>query len=514
MRINIGSRKSDLARLQAYRVGEAIQKKLGSDSVEIIFHFKESLGDKNLTDPLWKMPEKGVFTEDFYQDLLTGQVDMVVHSWKDLPTEGKPETEIYATLPRADQRDLLLVKKNHLNKVQQQGRIKIFSSSPRRFYNLEPFLKKAIPALNASMDIHFENVRGNIPTRVRKLLESDDIDGLVLAKAAVDRLLQAAELEFTSVQEFLRQALQQMHWMVLPLSENPTAAAQGALAIEILKTRTDLKSVLDLINDSSTQKDVLQERKILGQYGGGCHQKIGVSLFKNQFLFLKGLTDQGQVLNQTQSLLPSATIKLSESELISSQSFQFFKRQEIANDFTGAGKNILVTRYEKSILPYLREANLVWAAGVETWLQLAAQGIWVSGCLDNLGDPIGVDTLISNVGHSTWYKLSHSQALEISKNLIPESSDSTNKYIQVAYYELVPSQSLDSLRAQMQALLVGKKMIYWRSGSQFLMALQLGLNVSDFYHACGPGLTAQILSKYSLPYIFYSEQDWRQQCQK
>jgi hypothetical protein len=46
------------------------------------------------------------------------------------------------------------------------------------------------------------------------------------------------------------------------------------------------------------------------------------------------------------------------------------------------------------------------------------------------------------------------------------------------------------------------------------MALQLGLNVSDFYHACGPGLTAQILSKYSLPYIFYSEQDWRQQCQK
>jgi hydroxymethylbilane synthase len=158
VRINIGSRKSDLARLQAYRVGEAIQKKLGSGSVEIIFHFKESLGDKNLTDPLWKMPEKGVFTEDFYQDLLTGQVDMVVHSWKDLPTEGKPETEIYATLPRADQRDLLLVKKNHLHKVQQQGCIKIFSSSPRRFYNLEPFLKKVIPAVNASMDIHFENV--------------------------------------------------------------------------------------------------------------------------------------------------------------------------------------------------------------------------------------------------------------------------------------------------------------------------------------------------------------------
>ncbi len=68
MKIRISSRKSDLARLQAYAVGDALKKAHPALSVE--YFFKESLGDKNLTDPLWKMPERGVFTEDFVGDLL------------------------------------------------------------------------------------------------------------------------------------------------------------------------------------------------------------------------------------------------------------------------------------------------------------------------------------------------------------------------------------------------------------------------------------------------------------
>ena len=87
MRVTIGSRRSDLARIQAYQVGETLRG--AHPQIEINYSFHESLGDKNLNDPLWQMPEKGVFTQDFREGLLRGDFDLVVHSWKDLPLEGR-----------------------------------------------------------------------------------------------------------------------------------------------------------------------------------------------------------------------------------------------------------------------------------------------------------------------------------------------------------------------------------------------------------------------------------------
>src|SRR2546427_1150063 len=107
MRVTIASRRSELARIQALQVGEALHR--AHPQIEINYSFHESLGDKNLERPLWQMPEKGVFTQDFREGLLRGDFDLVVHSWKDLAIEHDPETEVVATLPRADARDLLLV---------------------------------------------------------------------------------------------------------------------------------------------------------------------------------------------------------------------------------------------------------------------------------------------------------------------------------------------------------------------------------------------------------------------
>src|SRR3954466_15007547 len=166
MRVTIGSRRSDLARIQAHQVGETLRG--AHPRIEINYSFHESLGDKNLTDPLWKMPEKGVFTQDFREGLLRGEFDLVVHSWKDLAIEDDPETEIVATLRRADQRDLLIVRKDRWAEVDQAGGISILTSSPRRAHNLDSFLRTALPV--GIQDIKFENVRGNVPTRVRKLL--------------------------------------------------------------------------------------------------------------------------------------------------------------------------------------------------------------------------------------------------------------------------------------------------------------------------------------------------------
>ncbi|PWU16895.1 MAG: hydroxymethylbilane synthase, partial [Bdellovibrio sp.] len=190
-------------------MGEAIVKQ--HRHVEIEYQFKESLGDKNLTDPLWKMPDKGVFTEDFLNDLSEQRCDLVVHSWKDLPVEDNPRTEIAATVEREDVRDLLLFKKGSREKLGQGSSLHILSSSPRRMYNLPEFLRQYLPATTGH--IQFHPVRGNIPTRMRKLLSQPEVDGLVLAKAGLDRLLGADRLpqraEFAEVRNFLRSALRE-----------------------------------------------------------------------------------------------------------------------------------------------------------------------------------------------------------------------------------------------------------------------------------------------------------------
>ena len=124
MRLKLAARKSDLARLQAYLVGTALEAQ--DPSLQVDARFRESLGDKNLTDPLWQAPEKGVFTEDFHRDLVEGAADLVVHSWKDLPVAEKPETMVAACL-RADSRDLLLFKRSSSPRVAHSGRLAVLA---------------------------------------------------------------------------------------------------------------------------------------------------------------------------------------------------------------------------------------------------------------------------------------------------------------------------------------------------------------------------------------------------
>src|SRR5262249_19847472 len=216
MRVTIASRRSDLARIQAYQVGKALQS--AHPQLEIKYSFHESLGDRNQHDPLWQRPEKGVFTQDFREGLLRHDFDLVVHSWKDLAIEEDPQTEIAATLPRADARDILLIREDRWPQIQSTGDVAILTSSPRRAYNLDSFLRVALPAKVRTLN--FVNVRGNVPTRIRKLFQSD-VDGLIVAKAAIDRLLEAEQTEFAITRAEVRKALTRSPWMLLPPSPNP-----------------------------------------------------------------------------------------------------------------------------------------------------------------------------------------------------------------------------------------------------------------------------------------------------
>lgn len=409
-KIVIASRRSALARLQSYAV--ASQLKAHYPKLEIEFLFKESLGDIHLQSPLWQMPEKGVFTKDLQLDLLEGRCDLVVHSWKDLPIEMPEGTELVATLERADMRDVLLLKPQKAKSIEV---LKLLSSSPRRAFNLQRLLPQILPFQIA--ELSFENIRGNVPTRVRKLLEHTEAQGLILAKAALDRLLAPCPYPDAEVEEFQKQLkgdLEHLRWMVLPLKENPTAPAQGALALEVCRDRADIKQLLKSVDRPSVFEDVQTERRILQRYGGGCHQKIGASVLRlndTSYLFLKGLSESGELLDYAGSLSryewsdrPAQDSTLTKS----AEPSRFWPQpQSMPNVFLrenldtksqieafvkstqSRGHQPLLIVSRENALPETfvqDEGVFLWCAGLKTWASLARRGYWVSGCFESLGE--------------------------------------------------------------------------------------------------------------------------------
>jgi hydroxymethylbilane synthase len=491
MRLTIASRRSELARIQAYQVGDALQQL--HPQLEIKYSFHESLGDRNQNDPLWQMPEKGVFTQDFREGLLKGEFDLVVHSWKDLAIEDSAETEIAATLPRADARDLLLVRAGRWPEVEGTGRMLVLTSSPRRAYNLDSFLRSSLPA--KVTELNFVNVRGNVPTRVRKLFETE-VDGLIVAKAALDRLLEAKQDEFAATQAELRTALSRCRWMVLPFSENPGAPAQGALAIEILRRRSDLRELLEPVNCAETFAAVTRERGILRGYGGGCHQKIGASVLARPFgeiTSLRGLTDDGKALSGW-TLRPAAPRppKVAREQMwpLESSDGDWFARERIQVEADGKADALWLAKADA--LPndwQVKPEQIVWASGLQSWKRLAQRGVWVNGCAESLGEhePQRIETIAGS--ELKWRKLTHSEG------------DTEGPMRTVATYRLAPKNGKPNLS--------GKSYFFWKSGSSFDYALSHNPWLLQMTHFCGPGNTQRALQRKGIePFVFLDHAHW------
>ncbi|MFN3454577.1 MAG: hydroxymethylbilane synthase [Pseudobdellovibrio sp.] len=502
--LKISARSSHLAKLQAFMVGDALKEKY--PDLQIKFEFRESLGDKNLTDPLWKMPEKGVFTEDFYQDLVLNKTDMIVHSWKDLPVEGKPDTLIAATLPRADQRDILIFKKDRLHKTH----INLFTSSPRREHNLKNFLTLALPYKKEK--VSFSNVRGNVPTRLRKLMATNDVDGMIMAKAAVDRFLTAKWPEIVEVQPEIKKIFQENFWMALPLSINPNAAAQGALAVEIKSEREDLKELLTSIHCQKTYDSAQFERKTLKSYGGGCHQKIGVAHLQREYgeiFFLQGLTDQGVVLNAKELKTPFRP-KVNNLKKWSSTSLNsYVTTRNLKFEIENKQQAFFVskaTAWKEDLQKVVLESYetpekkcYVWTAGLETWKKLAAQGIWVNGSSEGLGvaEDKRIDWLLDSL---EWTQVTHKEAYRSAK-----SEESFQK--QIHTYELeINTECLEKIKNE----ILSADVLFWTSGVHFDFVNRFFPEIQNKQHACGVGHTAHFLKeKYNIyPYLYLNEQEF------
>ncbi len=475
MRLVIASRKSDLARIQAYQVGKNLQQ--AHPTLQIEYHWRESLGDINLSDPLWKMPERGVFTEDFHRGLVAGEYDLVVHSWKDLPVEKRSQTLIAATLPREDVRDVMLFKKNSLNKKN----LKILTSSPRRTYNLGRHLESLLPGELGERQVAFFPVRGNVQTRVKKLMTGEE-DGLIVAKAALDRLLDPGlPEEFSETQNFLRTSLKDLLWMVLPISLNPPAAAQGALAIEIREDREDLKKLLAAINCPETFQTVEKERSLLQGWGGGCHQKIGVCVLKRPYgelICAQGQRDSGELIDLWRLQRPEKISTMTTYFPQTPQEGLWFERQALP---VGSEHVVFNAHWvsKAEALPQevaLPLEHLIWTSGIKTWLRLARRGLWVSGSNESLGEKesLRIGNLEGVV--RKWCKWTH------------DGGGDSGELPTIKTYQLLPKAKAPSLNPDVEHF-------FWMSGSSFVEALKSNPWLIHKSHWSGPGHTHDTLKK-------------------
>ncbi len=247
--LRLGTRGSALAMAQA----GAIAARLGAELVAI-----ESEGDRS-SAPLADLGGAGVFAAALREALLAGEVDAVVHSYKDLPTTPLPGLTVAAVPKRADARDALCTSAGRdLDSLPEGARVG--TGSPRRRAQL----------LSRRADLEVVDIRGNIDTRLGRL-DSDDperrLDAIVLAAAGLERLgrLDAAT-------------------EVLSLTSWPTAPAQGALAVE---TRTGDEKLVAKLEHKPSRLAAEAERGVLARLEAGCAAPLGATaLFDDGLLFL------------------------------------------------------------------------------------------------------------------------------------------------------------------------------------------------------------------------------------
>ncbi len=502
--LRIGSRKSSLAKLQACLVQDSLRKIY--PQLDLQLFFKEASGDQDLTTPLWKMGGKGVFTQDLTKELVEGNVDVVVHSYKDLDLEGHSGTEVFMVLPRADQRDVLLWKKTSFENPPSE--LKIQSSSPRREYNLSAFLPKALPLRLQERPISFHPVRGNVQTRMRKWLEDSSISGLVVAKAALDRLLSenftfASSPEFVELKDFIRKTIRSELFMVLPLSKNPNAPAQGALAAEIRKGDEKTKQLLSPLRNKKEEDAVREERKILAIFGGGCHQKIGVSILPGgpaDFLFLRGKTDSGKELDSFERWRGESFPLPKSLDFIFPKPGEGFGMKRFSTGSAAPPEKFWFVSRAESLPSEWNSPGpetIIVVAGAKTWKKLAARDIWVHGSTDGLGEE-DASQIVSLLGDSSEFiKLTH------------EESD----LIEGVWKRFV---TYKVEFADEQPDLSSYSHFFWMSASQFDRAYRLDPSIGSKIHSCGTGATYRYIQKTlgneAKLFVFPNYESWIKAC--
>ena len=262
----VGTRGSQLALAQTKEVCRDLSKITGEKiDIQII----KTKGDKITTSQLYNMDSKGLFTKELDIALLEEEVDFTVHSFKDLPTELDEDLEIIAVPIRESAREVLISEKTW---EELEPGSKLGTSSLRR----EAFCN------HYDKGFELKPIRGNIETRINKVLESD-LDATIMAEAGLKRLGLTENIK-----------------TIFSLDYITPPAGQGALAI-ITRKDSDKKDIISKLNDYTSMQEVLAEKIVLEELGIGCQWPIGsIAQIKNKKFHIYSilLTQDGEILKE------------------------------------------------------------------------------------------------------------------------------------------------------------------------------------------------------------------------
>ena len=260
MKIVVGTRGSKLALVQTNWVVEKLKD--ANPGIEFEIKVIKTKGDLITHLPLHKIGDKGLFTKEIEQQLLDKEIDLAIHSMKDMPST-LPEGLKFANVPkREDPRDVLVLKEGYNSIDDLPKGAKIGTGSKRRTYQL----------LKYRPDLEIVPIRGNIDTRIKKI-EDENLHGVVLAAAGL-----------------IRAGLQDKISYYIPPNIMVPAPAQGALAIEIREDDTYIADIVSHIKDEITEIQIKAERGFLTGVNGSCHVPMGAYCeIKDDNITLTGL---------------------------------------------------------------------------------------------------------------------------------------------------------------------------------------------------------------------------------
>jgi len=243
--LRIGTRGSPLALVQARMVRARLASALGRAADTIELKVIRTTGDTIVDRPLAEEGGKGLFTKEIEEALMRGDIDLAVHSAKDMPTFLPPGLALVACLEREDPRDVLISAKAKTIQELPQG-AKVGTASLRR----QAIMKRARP------DLEVAPLRGNVETRLRKL-DDGEADAIILALAGLKRLgLEGRATKIMSADEFL------------------PAAGQGAIAIETREDDVAIRALIAKIDHADTSTAIAAERAFLAVLDGSCKTPI------------------------------------------------------------------------------------------------------------------------------------------------------------------------------------------------------------------------------------------------
>jgi hydroxymethylbilane synthase len=280
-RVIAGARGSLLSMAQS--AGVIAQLKAKSPGTEFVFRKITTLGD---TAKKWLRSDTGIFVKELEDALLSGKIDLAVHSVKDLPSRIPPDFNLAAILKREEPRDILIVKTKNKGLSGLKPGAVVGTCS----------LRRKAQVLRIRPDLKVEDLRGNLDTRIRKL-KAGLYDAIIVAAAGVKRL-----------------GFKDLAARKIPEDVMLPAAGQGALGIEIRKGDSRIEELVIKLNDLRTRSCVEAERSFLARTGAGCRMPVAAfAQVKLNKIILEGIIIS---LDGTKIARASLEGKLSDAEII------------------------------------------------------------------------------------------------------------------------------------------------------------------------------------------------------